>query len=440
MAEPGRTELDVGRELARVDAPHRHQAPAAREPARPSRRTACSGRSAAGRCAGLEVASLRRDDQGSVPATQWWQLDEARPRRGGRDTGRSSDRRDGDRDTTSTRSSSTTSRCSSASPCRCTRRRSSPTTRRGTASAALTRSLPIRRSTRGRTRTPSTSAASRSSGRPCSTTARAAPTNVRCSNCHEQAELTDASVRRISAAANGPVRNRDGNVIDKGFNNIGVRPTRTTSASVRATRSGRSRTSKRSFGETLPPLPVHFRRRCSDQGLRRRGRASRSPRCATSRSPRPTSTTATRSRSARSSSSTVAAATWRRSTQFSDGALIEPLGVPALTEAEVDALVAFMEALTDERVRYAEGAVRPPGALRPERTSGRRDDHARLEPRRPSRRHARRRFRRSVRQAARSCPGSSRSAPALRSRHDHSGLLLTFVSAQHVKVLLRSGR
>src|SRR5262249_48848638 len=51
------------------------------------------------------------------------------------------------------------------------------------------------------------------------------PSNVRCSNCHEQNELTDASARRVAAAANGPVRNRDGNVIDKGFNNIGVRPT-----------------------------------------------------------------------------------------------------------------------------------------------------------------------------------------------------------------------
>jgi hypothetical protein len=40
--------------------------------------------------------------------------------------------------------------------------------------------------------------------------------------------------------------------------------------------------------------------------------------------------------------------------QLSDGAPIEPLGVPGLTGAEVDALVAFMEALTDERVRYAQ--------------------------------------------------------------------------------------
>src|SRR5262245_2085271 len=48
-------------------------------------------------------------------------------------------------------------------------------------------------------------------------------TNVRCSNCHEETEMTDASARRVSAL--GTVRNRDGNVIDRGFNNIGVRPT-----------------------------------------------------------------------------------------------------------------------------------------------------------------------------------------------------------------------
>jgi len=34
--------------------------------------------------------------------------------------------------------------------------------------------------------------------------------HIRC-ELHEQAELTDASVRRITEAVNGPVRNRDGN-------------------------------------------------------------------------------------------------------------------------------------------------------------------------------------------------------------------------------------
>jgi hypothetical protein len=35
-----------------------------------------------------------------------------------------------------------------------------------------------------------------------------------------------------------------------------------------------------------------------------------------------------------------------------DGTLIEPLGVPLLAPDEIDAIVAFMEALTDERVLY----------------------------------------------------------------------------------------
>jgi hypothetical protein len=35
-----------------------------------------------------------------------------------------------------------------------------------------------------------------------------------------------------------------------------------------------------------------------------------------------------------------------------DGTLIEPLGLPALTADETDAIIAFMEALTDERVLY----------------------------------------------------------------------------------------
>ena len=35
-----------------------------------------------------------------------------------------------------------------------------------------------------------------------------------------------------------------------------------------------------------------------------------------------------------------------------DGTVIEPLGVPSLTSDEIDAIVAFLESLTDERVLY----------------------------------------------------------------------------------------
>jgi hypothetical protein len=35
-----------------------------------------------------------------------------------------------------------------------------------------------------------------------------------------------------------------------------------------------------------------------------------------------------------------------------DGTPIEPLGIPVLTSDEIDAIVGFLEALTDERVLY----------------------------------------------------------------------------------------
>ena len=43
----------------------------------------------------------------------------------------------------------------------------------------------------------------------------------RCINCHEGAELTGASVTRVTAS---PIRIRDEQALDRGFNNIGVRP------------------------------------------------------------------------------------------------------------------------------------------------------------------------------------------------------------------------
>ena len=41
-----------------------------------------------------------------------------------------------------------------------------------------------------------------------------------------------------------------------------------------------------------------------------------------------------------------------RPVQAMDGTPIEPLGVPSLTPDEIDAIVAFLESLTDERVLY----------------------------------------------------------------------------------------
>ncbi len=44
----------------------------------------------------------------------------------------------------------------------------------------------------------------------------------RCINCHSGTEFTDASVSKVSKS---PLRRREGNVFDRGFNNIAVRPT-----------------------------------------------------------------------------------------------------------------------------------------------------------------------------------------------------------------------
>jgi cytochrome c peroxidase len=174
-------------------------------------------------------------------------------------------------------------------------------------------------------------------------------TNVRCSNCHEQAELTDASVRRVNGA--GGVRNRDGNLIDRGFNNIGVRPT----------------AEDLGVGATDPFGPLSFTRQ-------------RFPGAAPGTFDDGTAITnvtkgfgvqgAFKVPSLRNVALTAPyfhngdALTLRQVLEFYrrggnvapltelDGTPIEPLGTPVLTADEIDALIAFMVALTDERVVY----------------------------------------------------------------------------------------
>jgi cytochrome c peroxidase len=173
-------------------------------------------------------------------------------------------------------------------------------------------------------------------------------TNLRCSNCHEQAELTDASVSRIKSAANGPVRNRDGNVIDKGFNNIGVRPTGD-DLGVGATDAF----GPLSFARRLFPgaLPGTFDGAAVTKGFGVEG-AFKIP------SLRNVALTAPYFHSGDVSTLRDAVLFYSRGgnvapiTQYTDGAQIEPLGIPSLTDDEVTAVVAFLETLTDERVRY----------------------------------------------------------------------------------------
>lgn len=172
-------------------------------------------------------------------------------------------------------------------------------------------------------------------------------TNVRCSNCHERNELTDASVSRIATAVNGPVRNRDGNVIDKGFNNIGVRPTDNDLGVGASDAFGPLSFARRLF---TGGLPASFDGAAVTKGFGVEG-AFKIP------SLRNVALTAPYFHNGDALTLRQAVEFYSRGGNVAplaqlDGTPIEPLGVPALTSDEVDAIVAFLEALTDERVLY----------------------------------------------------------------------------------------
>jgi hypothetical protein len=170
------------------------------------------------------------------------------------------------------------------------------------------------------------------------------PTNIRCSNCHEQAELTDASARRV--AEFGGVRNRDGNIIDRGFNNIGVRPTAADLGVGARDAFGQLSLSRRLFPGTAPPSfggPV-------TKGFGTDG-AFKIP------SLRNVALTAPYFHNGDARTLHEAVELYSRGGNVDpllamDGTPIEPLGVPTLAPEEVDAIVAFLESLTDERVLY----------------------------------------------------------------------------------------
>ena len=172
-------------------------------------------------------------------------------------------------------------------------------------------------------------------------------TNIRCSNCHEQAELTDASVRRIVAATNGPVRNRDGNIIDKGFNNVGIRPTMEDLGVGATDVFGQLSFTRRMFPGTWP---ANFDGAPVTKGFGVQG-AFKIP------SLRNVALTAPYFHNGDARTLHEVVELYSRGGNVApvldmDGTVIEPLGVPSLTPNEIDAIVAFLEALTDERVLY----------------------------------------------------------------------------------------
>jgi cytochrome c peroxidase len=186
------------------------------------------------------------------------------------------------------------------------------------------------------------------------------PTNIRCSNCHEQAELTDASVRRIAAATNGPVRNRDGNIIDRGFNNIGVRPTTDDLGVGESDALGPLSFSRRLFPGAKPDM---FDGAAVTKGFGVEG-AFKIP------SLRNVALTAPYFHNGEARTLRQAVELYSRGGNVApilsrDGTVIEPLGVPTLSTDEVTALVEFMKTLTDPRVLYQKAPFDHPQLLVP---------------------------------------------------------------------------
>jgi len=175
------------------------------------------------------------------------------------------------------------------------------------------------------------------------------PPNIRCAHCHEQNELTDASVRRIAAAANGPVRNRDGNVIDKGFNNIGLRPTDNDLGVGASDEFGPLSFARRLFPGAAP-IGQSFDGAVVTKGFGVQG-AFKVP------SLRNVALTAPYFHNGDALTLRQAVEMYSRGGNVApihelDGTLIEPVGIPVLTSDEIDALVAFLQTLTDDRVLY----------------------------------------------------------------------------------------
>ena len=154
-------------------------------------------------------------------------------------------------------------------------------------------------------------------------------------------------MRRIAAATNGPVRNRDGNVIDKGFNNIGVRPTDNDLGVGASDVFGPLSHARRLFPGALPAT---FDGAAVTKGFGVEG-AFKIP------SLRNVALTAPYFHNGDARTLREVVELYSRGgnvwpvTQLDDTP-IEPLGVPTLTPAEIDAIVAFLEALTDERVLF----------------------------------------------------------------------------------------
>ena len=170
---------------------------------------------------------------------------------------------------------------------------------------------------------------------------------VRCINCHGGAEMTDASVAKVTALR---LRRREGNILDRGFNNIGVRPTfEDLGVGGVDAITGRPLSEARLASMGLFVDPALSPPLASNDIVGSDG-AFKTPGI------RNVELTGPYFHNGGTLTLRQVIEFYSRGGDFQpivgrEGA-ISPLGTPNLSETEKDALVAFLRSLTDERVRH----------------------------------------------------------------------------------------
>ncbi|HYP14701.1 MAG TPA: cytochrome c peroxidase, partial [Bryobacteraceae bacterium] len=180
-------------------------------------------------------------------------------------------------------------------------------------------------------------------------------TTVRCINCHGGAEFTNAS-----AATAGPkgLFRRSGNLLDTGFNNIGLRPTREDPGIGATDLWGKPLSAARAFATNDPTYRLDYHGTPGVDG------AFKTPGL------RNVELTAPYFHTGSILTLSQAVDFYSRGGDFqpieSRNGYISPLNTLNLSEGHKNALVAFLGALTDERVRYKRAPFDHPEILVPD--------------------------------------------------------------------------
>ncbi len=176
----------------------------------------------------------------------------------------------------------------------------------------------------------------------------------RCINCHEGAELTGASVRRVGES---PTRIREGQALDRGYNNIGIVPTREDPGVGGRDVLGRWLSTVRRL-DPPPAEPIAVDGAVKVPGLRNVALTAPFFHNGGMLTLRQVLEFYSRGGDVRPQRSL-------------DGTIeIAPLNVLNNTEHELDALEAFLDALTDERVRFARAPFDHPQLFVPDGHGG----------------------------------------------------------------------